>query len=167
MDTTRFTFWQIKLPLPNEQTGRAIKPRLFTLLTGPDMMLFASILLTELGHRSSVRVRDLMGLELIEKNKSMVFPAPSQDSERQQQEPLHQQLVLANFTSRTTRKSQTRDAWLKLGENIYEKRSSNHKSNFIHIQRIFKETKELVSPLLELCPKFEALEGLSARSRAW
>jgi len=117
--------------------------------------------------RSSVRVRDLMGLELIEKNKSMVFPAPSQDSERQQQEPLHQQLVLANFTSRTTRKSQTRDAWLKLGENIYEKRSSNHKSNFIHIQRIFKETKELVSPLLELCPKFEALEGLSARSRAW
>jgi len=38
-----------ELPLPNEQTGRAIKPRLFTLLTGPDMMLFASILLTELG----------------------------------------------------------------------------------------------------------------------
>jgi len=43
---------------------------------------------------------------------------------------------------------QTKEAWKKVAEAVYETRSNNYKSNIIHVRRIFGENEELMKPLL-------------------
>ena len=48
-------------------------------------------------------------------------------------------------------------AWTDLAQEVYNLRINNYKSNFLHIKRIFEENEELVSELMELCPKFREI----------
>jgi len=54
----------------------------------------------------------------------------------------------------TRQNKKTIAAWKAVAESIYETRSSNYKSNIIHVPRIFGENEELFEPLLERCPVF-------------
>ena len=44
--------------------------------------------------------------------------------------------------------------WVNLAEEVLAMRSNNHRSNYIHVKRIFDEREELVRELMELCPSF-------------
>jgi len=46
--------------------------------------------------------------------------------------------------------------WRELAEQIYDMRSNNHKSNIIHISRVFDENKTLLGGLVERCPTSES-----------
>jgi len=64
--------------------------------------------------------------------------------------------VPTSKTSRTTRNRN--EKWKLLSENVYETWSANHKSNILHINRIFDvENKEIFAPLLERCPNFKII----------
>jgi len=45
-------------------------------------------------------------------------------------------------------------AWTAVAEAVYEMRSNNHKSNFNHVKRIFKENEALLAALMSRCPTF-------------
>ena len=47
--------------------------------------------------------------------------------------------------------------WKKLAEDIYEAKSNNYKSNYIHVERIVEANESLFAPLLSLCPKFRVI----------
>ena len=47
--------------------------------------------------------------------------------------------------------------WKSLAEEIYEAKSNNYKSNFIHVKRIFADNEELFAPLVEHCPVFKII----------
>ena len=46
------------------------------------------------------------------------------------------------------------EAWRKVAETIYDTRSSNFKSNIIHVRRIFAKNEEMITPLLKRYPNF-------------
>ena len=52
---------------------------------------------------------------------------------------------------------QRKKAWRTLAEDIYETKSNNFKSNFIHTQRYFEENANLLKPLMERCPSFRII----------
>jgi len=49
------------------------------------------------------------------------------------------------------------ELWRGLAEDLYEVRSNSHKSNFIHVKRIFAEKEEIVRELIDRCPKFREM----------
>ena len=49
------------------------------------------------------------------------------------------------------------EQWRKFAEEIYQVRSNNFKSNFIHLKRIFEENEELVGELMERCPRIREI----------
>ena len=84
--------------------------------------------------RSSISLREIVGLVPVNNNEQ---PLP---------------LVLRNETSRTKR--QTKDAWKKVAEAVYDTRSRNFLRICKHVRRIFAEDEELLKQLLERCPSF-------------
>ena len=58
-------------------------------------------------------------------------------------------------TSRTTR--QSKEAWKKLAEEIYELRSKVYEENVSSVMQKFSENGELIQPLIERCPAFETI----------
>ena len=80
------------------------------------------------------------------------------------------QLVTSN-----TQINQNNEEWKRVAEELYATRSSNHKSNFIHINRIFDENPDMLAGLTSRCPKFNVILsflledrfGLSVKKVDW
>jgi len=49
------------------------------------------------------------------------------------------------------------EQWVNLAEEVLAMRSNNHRSNYVHVKRIFKEREELVRELMERCPSFREI----------
>ena len=71
--------------------------------------------------------------------------APSEEND-------NTQLVTSN-----TQINQNNEEWKRVAEELYATRSSNHKSNFIHINRIFDENPDMLAGLTSRCPKFNVI----------
>ena len=71
---------------------------------------------------------------------------PSQANERP--------LTAARKSRKALENSKTVEQWKKIAEEIYSTRSNNHKSNYIHVERIFEKNEVMFAPVLLLCPRF-------------
>ena len=61
-------------------------------------------------------------------------------------------------TSPETKTTKTKEAWAAVAEKIYAKRKA-YVENVAHVQGIFEEEEELLSPLVERCPGFVTILG--------
>jgi len=106
--------------------------------------------------RSSMSLREVVGLAA----------APAEENS-------NNQLVTTNNTTQII--SLNNEDWIRLAEELYATRSSNHKSNFIHINRIFDENPDMLAGLTSRCPKFNVILsflledrfGLSVKKVDW
>lgn len=103
----------------------------------PDTFLPLEVFKAEGGHsrrrRSSVSFREIVGLQSQSQSQLQIEP----------QKPAPQ--------------NELNGEWRKLAEEVYNTRTSNHKSNFLHINRIFSENTDLFLPLQKCCPKFNVI----------
>jgi len=105
--------------------------------------------------RSSMSLREVIGLAA----------APAEENN-------NTQLVT---TDNTQMLNQINEEWKRVAEELYATRSSNHKSNFIHINRIFDENPDMLAGLTSRCPKFNVILsflledrfGLSVKKVDW
>lgn len=100
-------------------------------------------------------------LEMIAVEQNVPKSQHRQQQQRSQQHLQRQQQPVMHLGKQMMRGQQTRgqqimqrDIWKSLAEEIYAMKSSNHKSNFTHVKRIFKENEEQLALLLKLCPSF-------------
>ena len=49
------------------------------------------------------------------------------------------------------------EMWIALANEVFQTRSSNYKSNIIHINRLFEDNSELVSTMMGRCPLFRVI----------
>ena len=52
-------------------------------------------------------------------------------------------------------KHDTKLGGMDLANELYKNRSSNHKSNFVHVDRIFNEHSAFLEPLMTACPRIK------------
>jgi len=105
--------------------------------------------------RNSMSLREVVGLAA----------APAEENN-------NTQLVT---TGNTQMFNQINEEWKRVAEELYATRSSNHKSNFIHINRIFDENPDMLAGLTSRCPKFNVILsflledrfGLSVKKVDW
>jgi len=93
--------------------------------------------------RSSMSLREVIGLAA----------APAEENN-------NTQLVTSN-----TQINQNKEEWKRVAEELYATRSSNHKSNFIHINRIFDENPVMLAGLTSRCPKFNVILSFCLEDR--
>ena len=60
----------------------------------------------------------------------------------------------ANPSAAELRRRHLSDLWATNADTVYNMRSNNFKSNYVHLQRVFGENDTLLQPLLERCPSF-------------
>ena len=55
--------------------------------------------------------------------------------------------------------------WKDVAENLYKKRSKNHRANKIAVQEILEENEEMFAPLMERCPGFDVILSFILENR--
>jgi len=118
------------------------RPNWFNIGLIPDEFLPKGVLEAEGGanrRRSSVSFREIVGLESARRTESRILPT-----------------IEPEMGTALSRQEEER-RWKHFADEVYEIRSNNYKSNFFHIKRIFSENEELVSELMERCPKFREI----------
>jgi len=98
--------------------------------------------------RSAVSLREIVGLD---------EPPTSQKSNvvsdvlkfRQEQRQLQPHNTMSNHPLRAE--------WRSLAEEVYETKSVNYKSNYVHVTAVFQKKGELVDDLDRICPKFRVV----------
>ena len=61
--------------------------------------------------------------------------------------------------------TKTKIAWESVAEKIYEERAADHIENVAHVNSIFEEETELLSPLVERCPGFVTILSFILENR--
>ena len=115
------------------------KPDWFRIKMIPDDFLPRGLLEAEGGaqrRRSSVSMRELVAFEQAVRSEQTTVRTH-------------------RGTSRTTR--QSKEAWKKMAEEIYEARSKKFEENASSVKKTFNDDEEQFRPLLERCPAFETI----------
>jgi len=93
----------------------------------------------------STAIADLKSSQTAEINslREILIQQPSSSS----QPPSSQSAIQRQLT-----KHEITVGGMDLANELYENRSNNHKSNFVHVDRIFNENSAFLEPLMTACP---------------